>query len=82
MEIPEVAQARQRPTAMPNALTFDAVYDYGIKDPHFVLGPKIPEANEYHNIIATETQRCVSGQTGAKEACESIKQQLDDLHDI
>ena len=82
MEIPEVAQARQRPTAMPNALTFDAVYDYGIKDPHFVLGPKIPEANEYHNIIATETQRCVSGQTGAKEACEAIKQQLDDLHDI
>ncbi|MDJ0946999.1 MAG: extracellular solute-binding protein [Kiloniellales bacterium] len=82
MEIPEVAKARQRPTAMPNALTFDAVYDYGIKDPHFVLGPKIPEANEYHNIIATETQRCVSGQTGAKEACEAIKQQLDDLHDI
>ncbi len=82
MEIPEVARARKRPTEMPNALTFDAVYDYGIKDPHFVLGPKIPEANEYHNIIATETQRCVSGQASAEEACQSIKEQLDDLHDV
>lgn len=82
MEIPEVARARKRPTEMPNALTFDAVYDYGIKDPHFVLGPKIPEANEYHNIIATETQRCVSGEASAEEACQSIKEQLDDLHDV
>ena len=34
--------ARNRPTTMPNALTFAAVYDFGIKDPNFVLGPKIP----------------------------------------
>ena len=46
---------------MPNALTFDAVYDYGIKDPHFVLGPKIPEANEYHQIMATEVQKLRRG---------------------
>jgi multiple sugar transport system substrate-binding protein len=82
MEIPEVASARKRPTNMPNALTFDAVYDYGIKDPHFVLGPKIPEANEYHSILATETQSCVSGKSSAEEACQSIKEQLDDLHDV
>lgn len=82
MDIPEVQKARSRPTEMPNALTFDAVYDIGIKDPHFVLGPKIPEANEYHNILATETQRCVAGELSAEEACESIKEQLDDLHDV
>ena len=74
--------ARKRPTTMPNALTFDAVYDYGIRDPHFVLGPKIPEANEYHKIIATEVQNCVSGRTSPEEACRAIKQQVDDLHDI
>jgi len=64
------------------ALTFDAVYDNGIRDPNFVLGPKIPEANEYHNIILTEVQRCVSGETSADEACEEIRWQVDDLHDL
>lgn len=82
LEIPEVQAARRRPTAMPNALTFDAVYDYGIKDPHFVLGPKIPEANEYHRIILTEVQRCVSGQTTPEEACAAIKEQTDELNDV
>lgn len=82
LEIAEVQAARQRPSPMPNALTFDAVYDYGIKDPHFVLGPKIPEANEYHKIIATEVQNCVSGKSTAEEACASIKEQVDDLHDL
>lgn len=80
LEIPEVQAARQRPTNMPNALTFEPVYDYGIRDPHFVLGPKIPEANEYHKILATEVQRCISGQTSAEEACEEICWQLDDMH--
>ena len=36
------AGARERPTTMPNALTFDAVYDVGIKNPNFVLGPEDP----------------------------------------
>jgi multiple sugar transport system substrate-binding protein len=80
LAIPEVQAARKRPTTMPNALTFEAVYDYGIKDPHFVLGPKIPEANEYHKIVATEVQNCVSGKATAEEACQAIKQQVDDLH--
>lgn len=82
LQVPEVAEARKRPTRMPNALTFDAVYDYGIKDPHFVLGPKIPEANEYHQIILTEVQKCISGQQTAEEACLAIKEQVDDLHDL
>ena len=51
---------------MPNALTFAAVYDYGIKDPHFVLGPKIPEANEYHQIILDERAECISGKDDAR----------------
>ena len=55
--MPDVQAARKRPTTMPNALTFDAVYDFGIKDPNFVLGPKIPKANEYHQIMATEAQK-------------------------
>jgi multiple sugar transport system substrate-binding protein len=82
MQIPEVAAARKRPTKMPNALTFDVVYDFGIKDPNFVLGPKIPEANEYHQIIATESQKCLAGKQSAEEACKAIKQQVDDLNDI
>jgi multiple sugar transport system substrate-binding protein len=82
MQIPEVAAARKRPTKMPNALTFDVVYDFGIKDPNFVLGPKIPEANEYHQIIATESQKCLAGKQSAEEACKAIKPQVDDLNDI
>src|SRR5690606_24956141 len=79
VEIPEVIAARKRPTTMPNALTFDAVYDFGIKAPNFVLGPKIPNANEYHQIILTEVQKCISGQQTAEEACQAIKEQTDDL---
>jgi multiple sugar transport system substrate-binding protein len=82
LQVSEVAEARKRPTKMPNALTFDAVYDYGIKDPHFVLGPKIPEANEYHQIILTEVQKCISGQQTSEEACQAIKEQVDELHDL
>ncbi|MGF1624459.1 MAG: extracellular solute-binding protein [Alphaproteobacteria bacterium] len=82
LERPDVIAARQRPTDMPNALTFEAVYDYGIRDPHFVLGPKIPEANEYHNIVASEAQACVAGQTTPEEACANIQERLDNLHDI
>ncbi|MFK7858146.1 MAG: extracellular solute-binding protein [Granulosicoccus sp.] len=82
LQEPDVIKARTRPSSMPNALTFDAVYDYGIKDPHFVLGPKIPEANEYYNILLTEVQRCVSGETEPEEACNEMKVQLDDLHEV
>lgn len=80
MDMPGVAEARQRPSSMPNALTFDAVYDIGIKDPNFVLGPKVPEANEYHSILAAETQRCLSEQVTPEEACNNIKSQIDNLH--
>jgi multiple sugar transport system substrate-binding protein len=76
----EVKKARQRPTPMPNALTFDAVYDYGIKNPHFVLGPKIPQANEYHSILAGELQKCLSNEQTPEEACKSIQTQLDELN--
>ena len=67
LEIPEVQGARKRPTTMPNALTFAAVYDFGIKDPNFVLGPKIPEANEYHQILATEVQKCITGKESRRK---------------
>lgn len=78
---PEVIAAKQRPTTMPNALTFDAVYEYGIKDPHFVLGPKIPEANEYYSIIASETQKMLSGSLTPAETAASLKGQIDTLND-
>jgi multiple sugar transport system substrate-binding protein len=80
MNMPGVAESRKRPTKMPNALTFDAVYDFGIKDPNFVLGPKVPEANEYYNIVAAESQRCLSGDISPEEACNNIKNQIDSLH--
>ena len=78
--IPEVAAARHRPTTMPNALTFDAVYDLGIKDPNFVLGPKIPKANEYYSIIASQTQRMLAGELSAAETGAELKSQLDALN--
>lgn len=76
-----VQKARQRPTTMPNALTFDAVYDYGIRNPHFVLGPKIPNANEYHSILAGEVQKCLSDEQSPEETCKSLQAQLDELND-
>lgn len=81
LEMPEVKAAQQRPTKMPNALTFDAVYDYGIKDPHFVLGPKIPEANEFHTILAAETQKMLSNQQTPAETAATLRDQLDSLND-
>ena len=79
---PDVIAAKTRPTTMPNALTFDAVYDYGIKDPHFVLGPKIPTANEYHSIIASETQKMVAGQQSPADTAASLKSLIDDINDV
>ncbi len=58
----------------------DAVYDFGIKDPHFVLGPKIPEANEYHTLIASETQKLLSNEQSAEETAKSLQTQLDELN--
>jgi multiple sugar transport system substrate-binding protein len=80
LEEPDVKAARKRPTKMPNALTFDAVYDVGIKDPNFVLGPKFLKTNEYYQILATETQRCLSNKTSPEEACKAIKTQLDEIN--
>lgn len=77
---PDVQAARQRPTTMPNALTFDAVYDFGIKDPNFVLGPKFLKTNEYHQILASEVQGCLSGKTDPATACQNIKTQLDAIN--
>ena len=80
LELEDVKKAEQRPTNMPNALTFDAVYNYGIKDPNFVLGPKIPNANEYHSILAGEVQKCLSNEQTPEEAAKSIQTQLDELN--
>ncbi|PWR02056.1 hypothetical protein DKT77_13725 [Meridianimarinicoccus roseus] len=82
LERPDVIAAQARPTKMPNALTFDAVYNYGIKDPNFVLGPKIPEANEYYSITAQETQQMLAGQKSPQETAFALKEQFDFLNDV
>ena len=79
---PDVIAARKRPSKMPNALTFEPVYDFGIKAPNFVLGPKIPEVNEYHKILAAEVTKCVAGKQSPEEACKAIKKQTDNVNDI
>jgi multiple sugar transport system substrate-binding protein len=76
----DVQAAMKRPTTMPNALTFDAVYNFGIKDPNFVLGPKFLKTNEYHQILASEVQSCLSGKTDAATACQNVKSQLDSIN--
>ena len=45
-----------------------------------MLGPKIPEVNEYHKILATEVQRCVAGELSPEEACEAIREQTDEAN--
>ena len=82
LDVPEVQEARNRPTTMPNALTFEAVYDKGIHSPNMVLGPKLPKSNEYHEIVRVGTQQCISGELSAQEACESIRDELDSIHDV
>jgi multiple sugar transport system substrate-binding protein len=77
---PDVVAAGQRPSSMPNALTFEPVYNFGIKDPNFVLGPKIPKANEYHSIIASTTQRMLSGELDPAATGAELKSQLDELN--
>jgi multiple sugar transport system substrate-binding protein len=77
---PDVVAAGQRPSTMPNALTFDPVYNFGIKDPNFTLGPKIPKANEYHSIIASTTQRMLAGELDAAATGAELKAQLDELN--
>ena len=83
LAIPEVQAARKRPTTMPNALTFDVVYDFGIKDPNFVLGPKIPEANEYHQIVADRACRSASAarRRSRRKPARRSSAQVDDLND-
>lgn len=80
LEMPEVKEAQTRPSKMPNALTFEAAYGVGIQDPNFVLGPKILEANEYHSLIASETQRMVSGEMSPEETAKSLQKQIDELN--
>ena len=76
----EVKKNMVRPSTMPNALTFDAVYNYGIKDPHFVLGPKIPNGNEYHSILAAEVQKCLSNEQTPEATAKTIQTQLDEMN--
>jgi multiple sugar transport system substrate-binding protein len=47
-----------------------------------VLGPKIPEVNEYHKILAAELSKCVAGKQSPEEACNAIKKQTDNANDI
>ncbi|MEA2955993.1 MAG: multiple sugar transport system substrate-binding protein, partial [Alphaproteobacteria bacterium] len=54
--------------------------NYGIKQPHIVLGPKIPQSNEYYSILAAELQKCLSNEQTPEEACKSIRTQLDELN--
>ena len=81
LQIPEVAGARDRPTNMPNALTFAAVYDFGIKDPNFVLGPEDPGGKRVPPDHPRPGSEVHSGKETPEEACKAIKEKTDDLND-
>jgi len=66
---------------MPNALTYEASLK-GIRPPNIVVGPKIPNFNEYIRIICSEIHRCLSGIKTSEEACMSIKKKTDKLHGL
>lgn len=82
LEVPEVKAAQTRPSTMPNALTFDAVYNFGIRDPNFTLGPKIPRANEFHSLVASDTQAMLSNQRTPEETAIGLRDQLNDMHGV
>ncbi len=67
--------------AMPNALTYGPILK-SIFKPQFVVGPKIPQFNEYIQIQTGEVHKCVSGLATAKEAAMAIKEKTDKLHGI
>ena len=83
LAMPEVQKARKRPTTMPNALTFDAVYDYRHQGPELRAGAEDPAGQRVPlRSWPTEVQKCVTGETRRRRRpARRSSTQLDELND-
>ena len=78
---PDVVKGMQRPTTMPNALTYPATLKAMIA-PNVIPGPKIPKWNEYATIQCIEIAKCMAGKQGPEETAKSLKKKLDQMHGV
>ena len=75
-EMPEVQEAKTRPSDAPNMLTADAVFKAW--EPENVgLRPKIPSWNECDTIIYTELSKMLVGQKDPEQAMKDAKNGFD-----
>jgi multiple sugar transport system substrate-binding protein len=87
LDIPEIKTAegkkyglgdtgRVGPSDFPNALTFPAI-SMGMATPNAILGPKIPQINEYVTIVANEIQKMCAGKSDPETTAKNIQKQTD-----
>ena len=69
------------PSKFPNALTFPAV-SMGMANPNAVLGPKIPQFNQYVTIVGNEVQKMCAGQQAPDATAKAIQTQTNALHNV
>ena len=75
-DMPEVKQAMQPPSSMPNILTATAVAK-AWKPENIGLRPKIPQWNQCDTIIFTEVSKMLAGQKTPEQAMRDAKQGFD-----
>lgn len=91
-EVPEIKEAEGKkygtgdtgrigPSKYPNALTFPAI-GLGMASPNAVLGPKIPQFNQYVTIVANEIQKMCAGQQAPDATAKAIQTQTNALHGV
>lgn len=75
------ATGRIGPSKFPNALTFPAI-SKGMATPNAVLGPKIPQFNQYVTIVGNEIQKMCAGQSPPDATAKAIQAQTNQLHGV
>jgi len=66
------ATGRTGGTKYPNTMAYPSTLP-SLSEPNIVFGPKIPNSNEYHVLMATEVWAMCGGKQTAAEACAKIK---------
>jgi multiple sugar transport system substrate-binding protein len=70
--LPEVEQAKNPPSKMPNVLTTDAVFE-AWKPENIGLRPKIAAWNECDTVIFTQLSKMLAGQQGPEDCMRTAK---------
>jgi multiple sugar transport system substrate-binding protein len=71
-KLPEVEKARKPPSAMPNVLTTDAVFE-AWRPENIGLRPKIAAWNECDTVIFTELSKMLAGSQSAEQCMRNAK---------